>query len=188
MRQLTAGKALLVIGLAFACGPVVPDLAFFVLSLTPTAAAIDPGRAQGYFALDGRRVELTEAFAHLHGNREGRLPFTPELRIVLADRPVPQASLAGQESPGVLDLARAGKVLGLLIRLDPGDPGTVLLTVLEPPPGGSGTLATWRYGPTTRGLLRNLRLSAQRVGGDLNCPSGEPLECSIHFSAPVFNE
>jgi hypothetical protein len=188
MRPLAVGKALLVIGVVFACGPVVPDLPFFVLSLTPTAAAIDPGRAQGHFAFNGRRVELTEAFAHLHGNREGRLPFTPELRIVLADRPVPQASLAGEESPDVLDLARAGKVLGLLIRLDPGDPGTLLLTVLAPPHGGSGTLATRRYGPTTAGLLANLRLSPQRVGGDLNCPTGEPLECSVHFSAPVFND
>ncbi|HSQ70190.1 MAG TPA: hypothetical protein VLM41_08895 [Steroidobacteraceae bacterium] len=188
MRQQFSRTALLVIGLAFVCWPVVPDLAFFVLSLTPAAAAIDPGRAQGYFAVNGRRIELTEAFAHLHSNREGRLPFMPELRIVLADRPVPQQSLAGLESPDVLELAREGQVLGLLIRLDPGKPGTVLLTVLEPPHGGSGMLASRRYGPTTPGLLENLRLSPQRVGGDLSCPPGEPLECSVHFSAPVFKD
>ena len=88
----------------------------------------------------------------------------------------------------MLDLAREGKVRGLLIRLDPGDPGTVLLDVLEPSSDGSRTLASRQYRAMTPGLLENLRLSPQRVGGDLTCPPGEWLQCKVHFSAPVFNE
>jgi hypothetical protein len=32
----------------------------------------------------GERIELRESFAHLHPNPAGELPFTPELRVVLA--------------------------------------------------------------------------------------------------------
>ena len=188
MRPQRARTACAAVGLALVSMPVIAGLGFVLLAMTPTAVAIDPGRAQGYFAVNGERIELSEAFAHLHSDREGRLPFTPELRIVLADRPVPQRSLAGLESLGVLDLAREGKVRGLLIRLDPGDPGTVLLDVLGPPSDESRRLASRQYRTTTPGLLENLRLSPQRVGGDLTCPPGESLQCKVHFSAPVFNE
>jgi hypothetical protein len=112
MRPQRARTACAAVGLALVSRPVIAGLGFVLLAMTPTAVAIDPGRAQGYFAVNGERIELSEAFAHLHSDREGRLPFTPELRIVLADRPVPQRSLAGLESLGVLDLARAGKVRG----------------------------------------------------------------------------
>lgn len=166
----------------------VASLAFLAISMVPTAVAIDPGRAAGYVAIDGERIELREAFAHLHRNPDGILPFTPELRIVLADREIPQASLAGLESLPVLELARAGEVRGLLIRLDPDEPATVLVTRLVPTRSGDESLVTLRYQSTDPGVVRQLKLAPTRVGGTVECPPSWEMRCSIRFSAPVFNE
>lgn len=159
-----------------------------LLALSPIAAAIDPGRASGYVEIEGKRIELREAFAHLHGNAEGRLAFTPELRLVLADREVPQSSLAGLESLPVIELARTGQVRGLLIRLDPDEPGTVQLTLLVPPQAPDGSLDTLHNGSPDHGVVLQLKLSPTRVGGTVACPATPELKCSVRFSAPVFNE
>jgi hypothetical protein len=188
MRPHFARSLLLIVGIVCASGLAIASLVFLLMLAIPTAAAIDPGRADGYVRLDGTRVELHEAFAHLHPNRDGHLPFTPELRIVLADREVPQASLAGLDPLPVLELARSGQVRGLLLRLDPDDPGTLTVTLLFPTGARDGTLVTRRYSSAGNGLIRALRLAPQRVGGDLACPGAPDLECEAHFSAPVFNE
>lgn len=188
MRPHLARSVMLVVGITLASMLAVASLVFFLLSVIPTAAAIDPGRATGYVEIDGERIELRDAFAHLHGNTDGRLSFTPELRIVLADRGVPQPSLAGLEALPVLELARAGQVRGLLIQLDPDEPGTVQVTLLVPPKATDGSLVTLRYGSPDAGIVRQLRLSPTRVGGTVSCPGTSELKCSIQFSAPVFNE
>lgn len=158
------------------------------LAVIPTAAAIDPGRAAGYLEVDGERVELREAFAHLHRNADGRLPFTPELRIVLADREVPQSSLAGLQALPVLELARTGRVRGLLIRLDPDEPGTVQVTLLAPPQATDGPLVTLRHSTADAEVVRQLKLAPTRAGGTVTCPASWELNCTVQFSAPLFNE
>jgi hypothetical protein len=188
MRPHLLRSVLLIVGTTLVSALAVASLVCFLLAVIPTAAAIDPGQASGYLEIDGKRIELREAFAHLHRNPDGRLPFTPELRIVLADREVPQASLAGLEALPVLDLARAGDVRGLLIRLDPDVPGVALVTLLLPPPRGEDTLVTRRHAGRDDPVVRGLKLSATRVGGQVECPAGDDPKCSVRFSAPVFNE
>ena len=188
MRPHLLRSVLLIVGTTLVSALAVASLVFFLLAVVPTAAAIDPGHATGYLEIDGERIELREAFAHLHRNPDGRLPFTPELRIVLADREVPQASLGGLEALPVLDLARAGDVRGLLIRLDPDVPGVALVTLLLPPPRGDDALATRRHAGQDDPVVRGLKLSATRVGGQVECPADGDLKCSVRFSAPVFNE
>jgi len=151
------------------------------------AAAIDPGRAEGWIELDGERVELREAYAHLHPNGEGRLPYTPELRIVLTDREIPQESLRGLDELPVLGLAAAGRVRGLLLRLDPDGPGTLSITPLAPASGDQESPGTRHYTGTGEDVVRRLRLAPTRVGGEITCPPGGP-RCELRFSAPVFNE
>lgn len=177
----------LVVGITLASALAVASLVFFLLGVIPSAAAIDPGRAQGWAEIDGERVELHEAYAHLHPNREGRLPYTPELRIVVADREIPQESLRGLDELPVLALAAASRVRGLLFRLDPDEPGTLSITPLLPPSGGRESLRTHRYTGTGQAVLRKLRLAPTRVGGEITCPPGGP-RCELRFSAPVFNE
>jgi len=188
MRPHLARSVMLVVGITLASVLAIASLVFFLLAVMPTAAAIDPGRANGYVEIDGGRVELREAYAHLHRNVDGRLPFTPELRIVLTDREIPQASLAGLESLPVLELARAGQVLGLLLRLDPDAPGTVLVTLLLPLRATDGSIVTFRYSSPGAAVVRQLKLSPTRVGGTVECPATWELKCSVRFSAPVFNE
>jgi len=187
MRPHTARSVALVVGITLAAAIAVASLVLFLLGVIAPAAAIDPGRAEGWIELDGERVELREAYAHLHPNREGRLPYTPELRIVLTDREIPQESLRGLDELPVLGLAAAGRVRGLLLRLDPDEPGTLSITPLAPASGGHESPGTRRYTGTGENVVRRLRLAPTRVGGEITCPPGGP-RCELRFSAPVFNE
>jgi len=108
----------------------VGGLVLLLLGLVPTARGIDPGRASGHVLIDGERIVLREAAAHLHRGAADRLLPRPELRIVLADNEIPQAALAGLEPLPVLGLARAGRLRGLLLRLDPDDATTLTVTLL----------------------------------------------------------
>jgi hypothetical protein len=188
MHPHLARSLLLVVGITLASALAVASLVFLLLSFVSEAVAIDPGRASGFMTVDGERVALREAYALQHAGHDGGSEFSPELRLVLADREIPQASLAGPAPLPLLELARTGQVRGLLIRLDPGDSDTLLLTPLLPP-GPAAAAASDR--PVTRAsgrVLRNLRLSTQRVSGDLECPPAADLQCSVHFSAPLFTE
>jgi len=188
MRPHLARSIALVVGITFVSMLAIASLVFFLLSVLPIAAAIDPGRVTGYVQVDGEHIELREAFAHLHSNPAGRLPFTPELRLVLADREIPQQSLAGLEALPVLELARTGQVRGLLIRLDPDDPGNLFITLLAPPRTAGDPLVTRRHTGPRSEVIRQLQLSPQRVAAEIVCPPAPDLQCSAHFSAPVFND
>jgi len=98
---------LLTIGLSLLLWPLLP------------AHAIDPGRAKGFLQAGAERVPIVEALAHFHDNAEGLLDRPRELRILLADREVPQEALAGIDFPMVGEMARDGRLRGLLIRVDP---------------------------------------------------------------------
>ena len=76
-----------------------------------------------------------------------------------------------QQAPLVLDLCDE---LGLL--------------VWEEIPWCRGGLGGERYQQQCRDMLRNLRVSPQRVSGDLACPPGADLGCAAHFSAPLFSD
>jgi hypothetical protein len=130
---------------------------------------------------------LNEAHAQLHRHPTAEPRHRPELRILLADREVPQDSLAGEDPLPVLELARAGLVRGLLLRLDPDDPDTVTITLLMHR-AGDGAPAALGNTAAEAGLLRDLRLGPQRVSGSVECPPARELQCSARFSAPVFND
>jgi hypothetical protein len=188
MRPHLARSFALVVGITLASSLAIASLVFLLLSFVPAAKAIDPGRASGFMTAGGERFALSEAYALLRGDRDHGSESAPELRLVLADREVPQESLAGPAPLPVLELARTGMVRGLLIQLDPDDPGALRLTPLLPA-GPAATAAPDRRGNgASRPILRNLRLSPQRVGGDLECPPAPELQCTVHFSAPLFTE
>jgi hypothetical protein len=188
MRPHLAQSVLLAVGITFASALAIASLVFLLLSFVPVAEAIDPGRANGFMTADGERVALREAYALLHTSRDGGSEFSPELRLVLADREIPQETLAGSAPLPVFELARTGRVRGLLIRLDPEDSSILRLTPLLPP--GSAAAATPDRPATGASgrILRNLRRSTQRVSGDLECPPAADLQCTVHFSAPLFTE
>ena len=89
-------------------------LALSLLALPADAVfAIDAGTVQGSLQVDGVTVPLTHAIAHLHDNAERLLRHPRELRVLLADRDVPQQALAGIALGPLLRMAREGRVRGL---------------------------------------------------------------------------
>jgi hypothetical protein len=175
---------LLTIGLSLLLWPLLP------------AHAIDPGRAKGFLQAGAERVPIVEALAHFHDNAEGLLDRPRELRILLADREVPQEALAGIDFPMVGEMARDGRLRGLLIRVDPRDWDTLSITMFLPPidprdPRLCGTIRSAGPGP-----LKRMEMSRQRVWGEVEFPDsdGNPVAderswaCSIRFSAPLFHE
>lgn len=179
---------LLVVGMVIAAGVAITSLVFLLLALVPAAGAIDPGRVSGFVQSGARRIALNEAYAQLHRHPAAEPRHRPELRILLADREVPQASLAGDDPLPLLELAHDGALRGVLLRLDPDDPDTLTLTLLLPSESSDAAiLALGSPGRQAR-ILRDLRLGPQRVSGSIECPREGDLQCSARFSAPVFND
>lgn len=95
------------------------------------ATAVAAAPATGTVTLNGQKVVMSHAVALLHDNVEGT--FREPLVIVISDRPVPPAALAGMAAFGVHELARAGKVRGLMVRLDPARPEQASFVLLDKP-------------------------------------------------------
>jgi hypothetical protein len=173
-------------------------LSFLILSFLcfQAAYAIDPGRAQGTLKINDETIELKEAYAQFHDNAEGLLDRPKEIRIVLADRKVPQESLRGIAFLPVTTLAKEGKVRGLLLQFDPSDQSKMVVTVLRQPSRQGTSLTTLSRGDSEKKLFRNLVISKTRVSGETEytekrvAGSDEipTISYSAKFSAPLFNE
>ena len=166
-------------------------------SLPQAGLAIDPGRVEGSLQVDNKAIALTHAYAHLHDNAEGLLDHPRELRLVFVDREVPQEFLAGISLLPLEQLAKEGRVQGLLLRLDPGNHKCLVVTVLYPPTEPGQTLLTRVINSTTRTSPLELKIgSFNRVAGAFehqeDCRSetrGMPRpNHSLRFSAPLFHE
>lgn len=160
------------------------------------AYAIDQGTVQGTLKINGREVKLTRSYAHLHDNAEGLLSFVRELRIVLADRDIPQSSLKGIVFLPVTSLAREGKVEGIMITLDPADQSRALVTLLVKPSSQGHSLMTVTLGATGSKIFSRLLMSNVRVSGEIEYTDSRmqtdddlpALVFSAKFSAPLFKE
>ena len=184
MRRINAVKII----------PVLLPL-LMLLSSFNTAQAIDPGKAQGSLQINGTTIQITHAYVQLHDNAEGLLDLSRELRILLVDRGVPQDSLNGIVFLPVTEMARLGKVQGILIRLDPGRPNTAYVTLLYPPKDRGASLMTLTIGGTGNALKR-LSIGGNRAAGeaehrdDQGPRPGElpAMNYAVLFDAPLFNE
>jgi hypothetical protein len=171
-------------------------LLWLLASPLPNAQAIDPGMAQGSLEVNQEIIALTQGYAHLHDNGEGLLDRPKELRILLTDREVPQESLRGIAVLPVHDLAKQGQVRGLLIRLNPKDHSSVLVTLLYPPANSRETFPTQTLRSSGQKLPIKLKISGNRVTGEIHHPAegerdpiGLPkLNYTVKFSAPLFHE
>ncbi len=172
-----------------------PLLLLFV-SLPQYVLAIDPGRVQGSLQVNGKAMALTQAYAHLHDNTEGLLDRPQELRLLLVDREVPQEALAGIALLPVEQMAREGRVQGLLLKLNPKDHQRLVVTLLYPPAEPGQTLMTRTIGTIDQKPPIELKIGHQRVGGAIEHHDerqsesrGMPrLDYSLRFSAPLFQE
>jgi hypothetical protein len=167
-----------------------------VLVNCSTSYSIDPGTASGTLAVDGDKVSLRYSFAHLHDNAEGWLDTKKEMRILVSDRDVPEETISGLDPFFALsEMVRAGSIRGVLLRFDPANPKSIVVTVLYPPKEGGHTLANRTLANSGKSPLENLRISDVRVSADLSQSYegdkefGWPSESySFKFSAPLFKE
>jgi hypothetical protein len=169
-----------------------------LLTCLPQAAlAIDQGRVQGSFQVNDKAIALTQAYALLQDNAEGLLDLPKELRLLLVDREVPQESLAGIGFLPVEQIAREGKVQGLLLRLDPDDHKHLLVTLLFSPTDHRQSLVTRTFGTIGQKVPIELKIgNFNRVSGIVeHCEKNQPevkgapkLDYSLRFSAPLFHE
>lgn len=173
-------------------------LGFLLISFVcfQTVYAIDPGIAQGTLKVNNETIELKEAYAHFHDNAEGLLDYPKEVRIVLADRKVPQESLRGIAFLPVTALAKEGNVRGLLLQFDPGDQSKMVVTILRKPSRQGASLTTLSRSGSEKKMFKKLVISKTRVGGETeyeekgskDSESFPNISYSVKFSAPLFNE
>jgi hypothetical protein len=141
-------------------------LVLLCASLPQDVFAIDPGRVQGFLQVNDKTIALTQVYAHLHDNAEGLIDRPKELRLLLVDREVPQEALADIAFLPVEQMAREGRVQGLLLRLDPSDNKRLLVTLLYPPTEPGQTLMTQTVSTTGRKPPIELKIGGfNRVGG-----------------------
>jgi hypothetical protein len=175
---------------------------FLFLLLTPffvmiqPESAIDPGVASGSLKVNEKTVTLRHAYAHLHDNAEGLLDETERFRVLVTDREVPSNALDGIAFLPVMDMAKQGRVQGLLFEMDPDDPDNVVMTLLFPPSGPGRFLIRQTINVSGKELFKDWSLKDNRVVGAIE-RSGErepglsnfpAISYSVKFSAPVFNE
>jgi hypothetical protein len=169
-------------------------LVLLLLSVSP-AHAIDPGFATGTLRVAHETITLTHSYAQLHDNAEGLLNRPKEMRILVTDREVRQETLNGLVVLPVTAMAKEGAVRGLLITFDPNERTNVLVTFLYPPANPHTSLVT-QTRINAEGVVRNLRISGQRVSGEIEDreqrESGfgdiPPVTYATSFSAPLFHE
>lgn len=145
------------------------------------AFAIDEGVAQGRYNDDGVDFKVTHAIALAVDNTEG-FSEGAGLRILLSDRKVPVSAICGLAFPPVWNLARDGKLEGLLLKFDPADRTNLVATILtKPEPGYSMATTTIS---NSEGLWKRLEANPTRVVGELKTDASERMV--FEFSAPVF--
>jgi hypothetical protein len=153
----------------------------FALTAGP-AFAIDEGVASGRYNDDGTEVGFSHAIALAMDNAEGFLDREKGLRVLLSDREVPVSAICGLAFPPVWSMARSGQLKGLLLKFDPADRTSLVVTVFSPP--GSGFSFPSLSISNSEGLWSRLEVSATRAVGELKDDASSKL--NLRFSAPVF--
>lgn len=170
--------------------PVI--FALLVLSPCSEAISLDPGYARGTLTAANRTVSLSHSSVMLFGNEEGVLE-RQELRILLADRPVPEAVLSGPFLQLFEKMVKNGDLQGVLLRLDARRPtgSSVHGTLLLPSQSGGVSLQSFVIEERGGGFQR-FEMGNNRVWGQTSWSfkGGPLLSMGYHatFSAPLFRD
>lgn len=156
------------------------------------------GTVQGTLSINGKPVGISHAYVHLHNNEEKVISRPRELRILLADREVPSDALNGVGFSPIWDLAREGKVRGILMELDPAKPDNLNIVILDKPSEPGHSLATLSLSRTGTKMFKQWTLTPKRLTAAIDHEdsnsgnsreSGLPsVSFSVSFDAPVVME
>src|SRR5215471_728601 len=132
---------------------------------THQEAAVNPGVVHGSLRVNEKNIALRHAYAHLHDNAEGLLDGTERFRVLFTDREVPPDALDGIAFLPVMELAKQGRVQGLMFEMAPDDPDHVVMTLLVPPSGQGRFLIRQTINVAGEDLFKERSLTDQRVVG-----------------------
>jgi hypothetical protein len=174
-------------------------LAPFLVMAHPKSSSnpgIDPGVASGSLRVNEKNITLRHAYAHLHDNAEGLLDQSERFRVLFTDREVPSNALDGIAFVPVMELAKQGRVQGVMFEMAPDDPSNVVMTLLVPPSGPGRFLIRQTINVDGEGLFKEWSLKDNRVVGAIERRGErEPglsdfpaISYSVKFDAPIFNE
>jgi len=160
------------------------------------AMAIDPADVKGSLKVNKEAIKINSGNAHLHDNAEGVLDTPKELRILLSDREVAESTLNGLVFLEAEQMAKQGKLKGILIKIDPNNLGNAIVTLLWQPPDPNMMLVNQTLSSSKKDIIKNFKFSNTRVSGEIaHHDSGDSffestpkMDYSIKFSIPVFNE
>ena len=154
--------------------------AFKLVSLAAMPALAAAAPIEGTVTLDGQPIAIGHVLARLHDNAEGVIG--KPLLIVVSDRPVPPGALDGLGEPAVSSLALAGKLRGLLIRIDPAKPYEASLVVLDKPAEAGRGLASVFVGAKEQPAIEGLVVGAGKVAGTFRRPVGGAQAIDLTFA------
>ncbi|MEO8523775.1 MAG: hypothetical protein ABI460_03550 [Caldimonas sp.] len=147
----------------------------------PRAAVAAP--VEGSLMLDGKPVVLSHVLAKLHDNAEGVVG--KPLLIAVADRPIPPGALDGLGETLAGRLAIAGKLRGLLFRIDPAKPYEASLIVLDKPEQPGRGLGSVFIGSKEQPAIEGLQIGADRVSARFVRPAGGAQAIEVSFALKV---
>lgn len=160
-----------------------PLIAAVAMAQAPTPATL---------TLEGRAIALPHACAALRDNAEGQLDSPRELRILLTDQPVAPDLIQGLLPVFDLQpLVAGGSFKGVLLRMNPSDPTSVVVTLLAAPRQPGASLINQTLSSSPNGPFKRFTYADGRVSGLLETPVSEGSEdfpaygFTLSFDLPV---
>lgn len=175
--------------------PFLPRPVFSTLCAALTAVAMQSpasaASAEGSVELNGKAVRISHVVAQLHDNAEGVVKSP--LMIVFADRPVPAGALDGAGAATALQqLARAGQLRGLLLRMDPARPNESSFVLLDKADDPRAWMASMTQSDQGVPVVAGMKLGPTSVSGTMKRQGGGDgpvtLGYALKFDAPVARE
>lgn len=151
------------------------------LATLPALAITAP--VDGTMTLNGKPVALTHVLAKLHDNAEGVV--TRPLLIAVTDRQLPAGALDGIGETVAAQLAMAGKLRGVLFRIDPKRPDEASMIVLDKPERVGGNLKRLVVGSKEHPAVSRLLVGSDKVGVAFMRPAGGTQDVDVSFALKV---
>lgn len=158
-----------------------PMLAISAAAFLHAASAAAP--VEGTITLHGRPLAARHVLAKVHDNAEGVVGRP--LLVAVTDRPLPPGALDGIGETVASQMALAGKVRGLLFRIDPARPDEAALIVLDKPDQPGRGLSTLVVGSKEQPAVTRLKLGADEVAVAFARPPGGAQAIDVGFAVKV---
>jgi len=139
---------------------------------------------EGTITLNGKPIAAGHVLAKLHDNAEGVV--SRPLLIAVADRAIPAGALDGIGETVVSQLALAGKLRGLLFRIDPARPDEASVIVLDKPAEPGRGLSSLVVGSKEQPAVTRLKIGTDSVGvGFVRVPGSGAQAIDLAFALKV---